>query len=165
MALMMVGSIVFFITSIQSRSAEIKRQNAELIRKKADLSDLEKLRARRTELRADIARYSNAATVYDSIAPGSDKWSRVLHYIANGVEDLNSLWIYRMARDEQTPGALMLNGRSIYRTRISRLASLFEEAVLKQVRTSTIRNKVVYEFDLSIKKIDKSDVVSPTKKR
>ncbi len=32
--------------------------------------------------------------VYDSIAPGSDRWSRILHYLANSVEDLNSLWIY-----------------------------------------------------------------------
>ncbi len=165
MALLIIGSIVFFITSIQSRSAEIRRQNAELVRKRADLEDLEKLRARRAALNADIARYLNAATVYDSIAPGSDKWSRVMHYVANSVEDLNSLWIFHMGRDEQNPGALMINGRSIYRTRIARLASLFERAVLKQVRTTNIRNKVVYEFDLSVEQIDKSDVVSSIRKR
>ena len=165
MALMIIGSIVFFITSIQSRSAEIKRQRAELVRKKADLADLVKLRARRAELTANLDRLSSAAKTYDSIAPGSDKWSRVLHYVANSVEDLNSLWIYRMARDEQNPGALLINGKSIYRTRISRFASLFERAILKEVRTTAIRGKVVYEFDLSVEQIDKSDVVSPTRKR
>ena len=165
MAVLIIGSIVFFITSIQSRSAEIKRQNAELLRKRADLADLERLRARRAELTADIGRFEKAATVYDSVAPGSDRWSRVLHYVANSVEDLNSLWIYKLGRDDQHPGALVINGRSIYRTRISRLASLFERAILKEVRIRPIRNKVVYEFDLLVEQVDKSDVVSTTRKR
>jgi hypothetical protein len=163
-ALGIIGSIVFFITSIQSRSAEIKRQKDVLVRKKGELADLERLRARRAELTADIDRYSKAATLYDSIAPGSDRWSRVLHYVANSVEDLNSLWIFRLSRDDPS-GGLSIGGRSIYRTRISRLASLFERATLKEVRTTAIRNKVVYEFDLIVEQIDKSDVVSPTRKR
>jgi hypothetical protein len=114
----------------------------------------------------DIARYSKAASVYDSVAPGSDRWSRVLHYVANSVEDLNSLWIYRLQREETIPGALKISGKSIYRTRISRLASLFEKATLKQVRTTTIRDKIIYDFDLLVEQVDKGDAVTtPTKRR
>jgi hypothetical protein len=165
LALMIMGSIVFFITSIQSRSAEIKRQSEILSRKRLDLVDLEALRARRTVLQADINRYSHAQTVYDSVAPGSDRWSRILHYMANSIEDLNSLWIHRLTRDDKYPGALLITGRSIYRTRISRLASLFERATLRAVRITPIRNKVVYEFDLLVEQVDKSDVVSSPRKR
>jgi hypothetical protein len=165
LAALIVGSIVFFTMSIQSRTAEIKRSRELLSRKQKDLADLEILRARRAALQKDIERYSKAAAVYDSIAPGSDRWSRVLHYLANSVEDLNSLWIYRIQRDESKPGSLKISGKSIYRTRISRLASLFEKATLKAVRTTAIRDKIIYDFDLLVEQIDKSDVVPTATKR
>ncbi len=164
-ALMIIGSIVFFSTSIQERTTEIKRQKELLGRKQNELADLQKLRVRRDDLTADIERYSKAAAVYDSTAPGSDRWSRVLHYLANSVEDLNAIWLYKMTRDDQNPGALRISGKSIYRTRISRLASLFERATLKQVRTSVIRDKVIYDFDLIVEQIDKSDAGSSNKIR
>ena len=99
--------------------------------------------------------------MYDSIAPGGDRWSRILHYLSNSVEDMNSLWIYEIKQEPNLPGALTISGRSIYRTRIPRLASLFEKATLKAVRTTTIRDKVIYEFDLQVDQIDKSDFTSP----
>lgn len=49
----------------------------------------------------------------------------------------------------------MISGRAIYKTRIPRLAGVFEKATLREVRTVTIRNKVLYEFDILIEKIDK----------
>jgi hypothetical protein len=161
---LIIGSIVFFWSSIETRNTEIRRQKELLVRKRIELADLEKLRLTRSKLLTEIARYSNAATVYDSIAPGSDRWSRVLHYLANSVEDLNSLWLYKIARDDANPNYLRISGRSIYRTRISRLASLFELATLKQVRTAAIRDKIVYEFDLIVEQVDKGDG-APTKPR
>lgn len=165
LALMIIASIVFFYTSIEKQGAEIKRQRDLLARKQTELGDLERMRGKRVELGREIERFDRAASVYDTIAPGSDRWSRVLHYLANSVEDLNSLWLYRVQREEQIPGALRISGKSIYRTRISRLASLFEKATLKQVRTALIRDKIIYEFDLIVEQIDKSDVVSPTRQR
>jgi Tfp pilus assembly protein PilN len=161
---MIIGSIVFLMTSVQSRNTEIKRQKELLVRKKKELADLDELRVTRSKLQTDIARYANAASVYDSIAPGSDRWSRVLHYLANSVDDLNSLWLYKIQKDDQNPSVLRISGRSIYRTRISRLASLFERATLKQVRTTAIRDKIVYEFDLIVEQVDKGDG-PPTKPR
>jgi hypothetical protein len=163
LALLIIGSIVFFSTSIETRSGEIRRENELLTRKKSELVDLEQLRIARSALQADISRFSAAASVYDTIAPGSDRWSRVFHYLANSVEDLNSLWIYKVEKDVQNPGILKISGYSIYRTRISRLASLFERATLKQVRTSDIRGKIVYDFELIVEQVDKGDFVSQTK--
>jgi hypothetical protein len=165
LALMVIVSIVFFSTSIESRSAEIARERVILKRKQSELVDLEQLRVRKSALQAEISRFSNAASVYDSIAPGSDRWSRVFHYLANSVEDLNSLWLYKVEKDAQNPWIVKISGYSIYRMRISRLASLFELAILKQVRTSQIRGKIVYDFDLIVEQVDKGDFVSPTKQR
>lgn len=157
MAVLVVASIVFFSTSIETRNAEIRRAKDVLTRKQTELSDLELLRARQAALQQDINRYAKAASVYDSIAPGSDRWSRILHYLANSVEDLNSMWIYKIEPDQQQAGALKISGKSIYRTRISRMASLFEKALLREVRTTVIRDKIIYDFDLIVEQIDKSD--------
>ena len=154
---LIISSIVFFLTSIQTRNSEIRQANQLLQKKETELADLEMLKARRAALQQDIDRYSRAASVYDTIAPGSDRWSRILHYVANSVEDLNSMWVYKVQPDEVQIGALRISGRSIYRTRISRLASLFEKATLREVRTTTIRDKIIYDFDIIVEQVDKGD--------
>jgi Tfp pilus assembly protein PilN len=115
------------------------------------------LQQREATLNADIKKYQLATAVYDSLAPGSDRWSRVLHYLANSIEDLNSVWIYSLRKDAQNPNGLVISGRSVYRTRIPRLASVFEKATLKEVRTTTIRGKIIYDFDILVEQVDKGD--------
>jgi len=158
-ALLIIFSIVYFYTAILQQSSEIRAANELLQRRQMELNDLMLLRQQRDTLQAGIQRYVGATALYDSIAPGSDRWSRILHYFSNSVEDLNSLWIYEIKRNENPPNSLMVSGRSIYRTRIPRLASLFEKATLKEVRTTTIRDKIIYEFDLIIEQLDKTELV------
>jgi len=158
---LVLASIVFFYTSIVARNAEIRRARDLLARKQTELQDYRMLQERKTQLESDIQRYSKAQALYDQIVPGSDKWSRVLHYLGNSVDDLNSLWIYRIARAPQSPDALLLSGRAVYRSRIPRLASIFEKATLQSVRTATIRDQIVYEFEMVVEQVDKSDQAAP----
>jgi len=44
---------------------------------------------------------------------------------------------------------------------IPRIASIFEKATLREVRTITIRKKILYEFDIVIEKVDKFDIAEP----
>jgi len=157
-ALLLCLTIPFFAVSISGRDAEIRRAKSELIQKQEKMGELDVFRQKRTALLSDIDRYSNATSVYDSVAPGSDRWSRILHYLANSVEDLNSTWIYNMRPEGQT---IVISGRSIYRTRIPRIASIFESATLKEVRTITIRKKILYEFDIIVERVDKYDIPEP----
>ncbi len=160
-AVLIVGSIVFFYTSILSRAKEIRQSRDELTQKQAKMAELDLFTQRRDQLNADINRYINATTTYDSIAPGSDRWSRILHYLANSVEDLNSTWIYSIRPSAQNPTHILISGRTVYRNRIPRIASIFERAILNEVRTTTIRSKPVYEFDIVVEKVDKYDVPEP----
>jgi len=158
MALIVSLTIPFFILSFTERQTEIRRLNGELSQKQLKLTELDVFRQRKATLSSDINRYSNATSVYDSVAPGSDRWSRILHYLANSVEDLNSLWIYSLKPDDKDARNILISGRSIYRTRIPRIASIFEKATLREVRTITIRKKILYEFDIVIEKVDKFDI-------
>lgn len=156
-AIAMIAAIVFFYTSILKQNAEIINAREALVKKQARLADIEVLQQREATLSAEIQKYQLATAVYDSLAPGSDRWSRVLHYLANSVEDLNSVWIYSLKKDDQNPNGLLMSGRSIYRTRIPRLASVFEKATLREVRTTAIRGKIIYDFDISVEQVDKGD--------
>lgn len=156
-----VASIVFFYTSILKQGEEINRSRKDLANKQSRLADLDVFKQREASLTSEIQKYELATAVYDSVSPGSDRWSRILHYIANSVEDLNSLWIYSIKKDDTNPNILVVSGRSIYRTRIPRLASIFERATLRAVRTTEIRKKIVYEFDLAVEQVDKSDTGVP----
>ena len=160
-ALGIIFSIVYFYNAILEQSSEIRRAREELAQKQVRMADLEMFRGRAEVLRGDINRYINATATYDSIAPRGDRWSRILHYLATSVENLNSMWIYRIKPDEQNRRNIIISGRSIYRTRIPRIASIFDRATLREVRTTSIRNKVVYEFDIVIEKVDKNDVPEP----
>ena len=157
-AMLITITIPFFILSYNDRQTEIRRLKGELVQKQQKLSELDVFRQRRAALSSDISRYSNATSIYDSVAPGSDRWSRILHYLANSVEDLNSLWIYSLKPDGRN---IIISGRAIYRTRIPRIASIFEKATLREVRTITIRKKILYEFDIVIERVDKFDIPEP----
>jgi Tfp pilus assembly protein PilN len=158
-AVAMIFSIVFFSNSITKQAQEIRTARELLSSRQGELNDLRILQSQRDTLAMGIQRYAMAATVYDSIAPGGDKWSRVLHYLANSVDDLNSLWIYSIKQAAPGSDNLIISGRSIYRTRIPRLASLFEQATLQAVRTTTIRDKIIYEFDILVEQLDRADLI------
>jgi Tfp pilus assembly protein PilN len=160
-AILVSLTIPFFVVQITGREAEIRRAKGELMQKRQKLGELDIFRQRRAALTEDINRYSHATTVYDSIAPGSDRWSRILHYLANSIEDLNSLWIYSLRPDDRNSRNIIISGRSIYRARIPRIASIFETATLREVRTITIRKKILYEFDIVIEQVDKYDIPEP----
>lgn len=155
-AVLVIASIIFFYTSIISRNAEIRRSRELLARKQTEMQDFRMMQDRKTQLENDIQRFSKAQALYDEIVPGADRWSRILHYLGNSIDDLNSLWIYRISRGPQA-GSLLLSGRAVYRTRIPRLASIFEKATLRSVKTATIRDKIVYEFEMVVDQVDKAD--------
>ncbi|MCX7984883.1 MAG: hypothetical protein N3A63_08290 [Bacteroidetes bacterium] len=157
-ALAIIVTIVFFWTSITKRHMEISRTQDEVRRAEARLVELENFNARKNSLLEDISRYREAATIYNEIAPGSDRWSRVLHYLANSIEDINSLWLMSLQPDSRVKNAILIKGRSLYRSRIPRITSAFEKATLREVRTITIRNKVLYEFEIVVEKVDKYDI-------
>ncbi len=156
-ALAIIAAIVFFYTSILKQHAVILNANEELAKKEERAKNIEELQQRQDALNADIQKYETATSVYDSLAPGSDRWSRILSYLANYVEDVNSVWIYSLKKDDQNPKGIIISGRSVYRTRIPRLANIFEKATLRAVRTVNIRGRDLYEFDIAVEQLDKGD--------
>jgi hypothetical protein len=86
--------------------------------------------------------------LYDSLVPGAERWSKVLTQVSHGVEDLNSIWLTDMTASPA--GDMMMNGFTTYRTRIPRLSTLFDEALLEEVNVQEIRKQTVYKYRIKV---------------
>jgi hypothetical protein len=64
------------------------------------------------------------------------------------VEDLNSIWLTDLSAG--TDGNMDLNGFALYRTRIPRLSTLFENALLEEVNVQEIRKETVYKYRIKV---------------
>jgi hypothetical protein len=68
--------------------------------------------------------------------------------VSHGVEDLNSIWLTEMSGG--TDGSMVMNGFAVYRTRIPRLSSLFDNSLLKEVNVQAIREQTVYKYRIEV---------------
>ena len=157
-AALILVSIVFFFTSIVLTAVETHTVREALSQNQVKLAELVTYKAQKDSLMADIGRYENAMRVYNSIALGTDRWSRILHFLANTVRDINSIWIYSIRSDQGNPSTFTISGRAFFRSRVSSLVNIFERASLLKVRTVSVQNRELHEFDIHVEKIDKEDV-------
>lgn len=153
-------STFYFTYRISTLNAQLMSKKDILERKKEQVEENRRIQQRIEDINNQIGRYKVALSVYDSLVPGYDRWSRMLEKISNGVESINSLWLtdLKMARE----GEVILEGFSIYRSRIPRIAELYENTILRRVSQTEIREKTVYNFELRIpkeKEIPQSEVV------
>jgi hypothetical protein len=72
----------------------------------------------------------------------------VLTKVSHGVEDLNSIWVTDFGATKEN--TMLLNGFTVYRTRIPRLAALFDNCVLREVTVQSIRDQEVFKYVLEV---------------
>lgn len=152
-------STFYFTYKIAQLNAELNNKTEILERKKEQIEENRRLQQKIDEINNQIGRYKVALSVYDSLVPGYDRWSKLIEKISFGIENINSLWItdLKMAAG----GDVILEGFSIYRSRIPKISSLFENTILNKVSQTEIREKTVYHYQIKIPKekdIPHSDV-------
>lgn len=147
--LALLFAITFFFTySIVQKNKSIAESRDLLERKRAQLAENETLQNSIDGLQEQIGRFQASLALYDTLVPGSERWSKLFTQMSHGVEDLNSIWLTDFA---STPGGPMtMNGFTVYRTRIPRLATLFENSILKEVNVQAIREQTVYRYKMEV---------------
>jgi hypothetical protein len=145
---LLFASTLFFTYSIVQKNKSISDSADLLERKRTQLAENETLQNSINGLQEQIGRYQNSLALYDTLVPGSEYWSKVFTQVSHGVEDLNSIWLSDFS---STPGGPMtMNGFTVYRTRIPRLSTLFENSVLKEVNVQAIREQTVYRYKIEV---------------
>ena len=64
------------------------------------------------------------------------------------MEDLNSIWLSDFTAGDGS--VLHINGFAVYRTRIPRLSTLFDNSLLKEVDVQAIREQTVYRYQIEV---------------
>jgi hypothetical protein len=141
-------SSLFFTWQVSSKSRELRELKESLALKESQQAENLQLSNSIDALQGQLTRYRASLALYDSLVPGSERWSRVLTQLSHGVEDLNSLWITEFTAGKET--SIVMTGFTVYRTRIPRMAALFDNATLKEVSVQSIRDQEVYKYTIDI---------------
>ena len=145
---LLFASAFFFTYSIVQKNKSIDDHQELLERKRSQLAENETLQNSINGLQEQIGRFQTSLALYDTLVPGSERWSTIFTQMSHGVEDLNSIWLTDFF---STPGGpLTLNGYTVYRTRIPRLSTLFDNSVLKEVNVQAIREQTVYRYKIEV---------------
>jgi hypothetical protein len=149
--LLLVFLSTFYITSQYGKiHKEVAAKQAVLGQLQDKLDENEKLKTAINGLNEQINRINSALAVYDSLVPGSDRWNKMLLQLTKGIEDLGGIWVTEV---KSAPGgAMSIQGYTLYRARIPRIAALFDNATLAKVEVKEIREKapLVYSFVISV---------------
>jgi hypothetical protein len=146
--LFLFASTFFFTYSIVQKNKNIEDLKDLVERKRSQLAENETLQNSINGLQEQIGRYQNSLALYDTLVPGSERWSKVFTQLSHGVEVLNSIWVTDFSSGPGGP--IGLNGFTVYRTRIPRLATLFDNSVLKEVNVQEIREQTVYKYKIEV---------------
>jgi Tfp pilus assembly protein PilN len=145
---MLFFSTLFFTLSISEKRQDISGHRETLKLKEAQLAENQTMMTSISSLEQQLSKYKSSMALYDSLVPGAERWSRVFTQLSHGVEDLNSIWLSDFTSNDA--GTLTLNGFAVYRTRIPRMSTLFENSVLKEVSVQQIRDETVYRYKLEV---------------
>ena len=146
--LMLFLSTLFFTWQIGQKSRDIRELRDVLTLKEGQRAENQTLAGSIQTLQEQLGRYKTSLALYDSLVPGSERWSKVLTQVSHGVEDLNSIWLSDFAAGQE--GLIKINGFTVYRTRIPRLATLFDNSLLKEVNVQAIRDQTVYKYNIEV---------------
>lgn len=105
------------------------------------------------KLAGEYAYLDDQMTFLDSLGRNAYRWSITLKRLSDGIDQLKNLWISNMtvAGDK-----LVVEGYSLYRNRIPRLAGLFAHVNIKEMVEVEQRDITLYKFIMSIDRIDQS---------
>jgi len=146
--LLLFLSTLFFTYQISSKTKQIKEKRDELTLVESRRAENLQLANSIQALQEQLGRYKTSLALYDSLVPGSERWSKVLTQVSHGVEDLNSIWLADFTAGGD--GLLVMNGFAVYRTRIPRFSTLFDNSVLKEVNVQEIREQTVYKYKIEV---------------
>lgn len=138
----------FFTARITDQRVKISSQEAELARKQTQAKANDELRAQITTLNKQLEGFKEALAVYTTIVPGYDRWSKIISKFANNFASISSVWITDMTARED--GLMTLNGFTLYKARVPKIAKIFENSTLRSVEVSEIRDKTVYKFRIDV---------------
>lgn len=97
-------------------------------------------------LSKEIDKIKPKIALVDSLKPTNMLYSDLLRFLSDNVKDLKSIWMIDFSGSGNT---FSFAGNSLFRNRIHRLASSFEQSKINNVSSIEIMNKNIYNYNIS----------------
>ncbi|MDR9415632.1 MAG: hypothetical protein RI564_05055 [Gracilimonas sp.] len=141
-------------------ASQLDQLRSEVNTLESQIRALEPTVNRHNQISSELSQIQSKLTLLSELNQGTLRWSTNLDHLNSGVDEVNSLWLTSMDQDQD--GIVFINGISLYRNRIPRLAKLFSDATLQNVSTQEIREQEVYEFRYVVREFfDNEEVYTP----
>lgn len=159
MLLLMIAGIPFVTNSyyqanqdqIQVYDNEIRLLNSQINESRPIATITEELATRMVQLDEQLERYN-------TLSENAYKWSVTLDILNSGLRSVRNTWVTQIRSANE---GIIIEGYSLYRNRIPRLANKFDKATVQSVTEGEMRNKKIYRYVILVDKIAENDNFTP----
>ncbi len=143
------ASTFYFSYNYAANESRIRAVNSDIAVKKVQVAQINALRAQITSVQSQLAKYSTATAVLDSLMPNTDRWSNLMSSLSGTINRVGNMWLTNVKQINDN--TYTVNGFSIYRNRIPRFAQSYPGSILRKVDVADIRGKTVYDFQVDLR--------------
>jgi len=137
----------YFSWQISSLRHEITTKKSDITLKQQELEYLQSLDQQLTKANEKLDNFKKTYSVLDSMLSSTKNYSQFLSIISSKAKYYGGIWITDLSHKGDKGGrSVVINGYSLYRTRIPDFSESIDGTVLQLVETSEIREKTVYHF-------------------
>jgi hypothetical protein len=133
----------------QQNAAEIDQLQSQQNRYQTMITELRPLVQESEELSLQISDMQNQLSLLTDLSRDNIRWSVTMNRFNVAAEEVGGLWINSF---RQNNDVLMVDGYSLSRERIPRLANQFPSVTLLSVRREEIREREIYYFNMMIRR-------------
>ena len=144
--ILIILSITFSYREYENVEKEIKNMESEISLLNIRIDDITPVAQTVDSIANEIAKIQPNIVLVDKLKPENMLHSDLLRYLSNSVRNLNSIWVNEFLATSKT---FSFSGNSLYRTRIHKLASTFEQSRINNVDSKQIMSKNIFDYNIS----------------
>lgn len=139
---------VMLFTWHEEASTDHQRLAESIQQLEMQVQELQAIAEQTDLMTEELTRLTLSVELLEELSEGTGIWSAVLQQINDGSAPLRGLWLTTL---QVQSGHLTLDGYSMYRTHIPRLAAVFPDAHIVSVTQGEMRDRTIYRFTLQIR--------------
>ncbi|MEX0684668.1 MAG: hypothetical protein WD267_06235 [Balneolales bacterium] len=158
--LLMLIAVIPFITNhfYQENASKIQVLENENRLLTSRIDEIRPIATLTDQLMVQSGQLNEQLELYTTLSENSYKWSATLEILNNGLLSVRSTWITQL---RSTDEGMIIEGYSLYRNRIPRLANVFERATVQSVTEGEMRETKIYRFVILVDEITKVEEFHP----
>jgi len=144
--ILIILSIAFSYRENGNIDNEIKNMKSGISLLNMKIDDITPVAQAVDSIANEIAKIKPNIVLVDKLKPENMLHSDLLRYLSNNIRNLNSIWVNEFLVSGKT---FSFSGNSLYRTRIHKLASAFEQSRINNVDSKQIMDKDIFDYYIS----------------